>query len=590
MNWTVRLALPFLLGLVLSPVTVRADAIMVTRAMLAETIAEVFVTEDSVRVELEIGGNALPAFRDLMPDELHQRMGYEPEPFAVRVRRFMNEGWIVRDAKGQQLRGRLLKLEPRLRLKRDEITGESLPVTEGEQEYAVFAVLGYALPGQPASLSITPPRVPVAAGGRADIGFVLYHEGLPVTDFRYLGTTETVDLDWDDPWYSRFRNRNLKRQYDTPLNIFLYVEPYEVRVEVIARPADLQDWVDLGVADLDTISAGMQRALLDTAAAFLARNLELTVDGRPVAPVLDRVNFLHRTLRNSTVIDPPEPLSLVSATFGAIFVVPTEGLPKEAAVTWHLFPERAQYVYSAATDEAGPMPYRLAPDDNVLQWTNFLTNPTIPTLVAVPPPPRFGGLRVPVLTVVFVVGAVVLLGRFAFGRAMRRGLVLAIAGAMVVAGVLLGPLLQVSVPVPWLQSVPVEDIDAPGVVSGLLTNVYRAFDFRDEEQVYDVLARSASGDLLTRIYLETRRGLELQNQGGARVKVKAVILEEVTPESLAGRMGFRARCTWHVAGSVGHWGHVHQRTNRYVAVLTLEPVDGAWKITDLELVQEERVL
>jgi len=113
MNWTVRLALPLLLGLVLSPVTVHADAIMVTRAMLAETIAEVFVTEDSVRVELEIGGNALPAFRDLMPDELHQRMGYEPEPFAVRVRRFMNEGWIVRDAKGQQLRGRLLKLERR---------------------------------------------------------------------------------------------------------------------------------------------------------------------------------------------------------------------------------------------------------------------------------------------------------------------------------------------------------------------------------------------------------------------------------------------------------------------------------------------
>ena len=63
-----------------------------------------------------------------------------------------------------------------------------------------------------------------------------YHRGLPVTDFRSLGSEEILDLDWSDPWFSKFRNRNLWRQVDSPLNVFLYVEPYEVRVEIIARP------------------------------------------------------------------------------------------------------------------------------------------------------------------------------------------------------------------------------------------------------------------------------------------------------------------------------------------------------------------
>jgi len=53
--------------------------------------------------------------------------------------------------------------------------------------------------------------------------------------------------------------------------------------------------------------------------------------------------------------------------------------------------------------------------------------------------------------------------------------------------------------------------------------------------------------------------------------------------------GFRSRCTWNVAGSVGHWGHIHRRRNRYEAELLVEPVDGAWKITGLELLAEERL-
>ena len=126
-------------------------------------------------------------------------------------------------------------------------------------------------------------------------------------------------------------------------------------------------------------------------------------------------------------------------------------------------------------------------------------------------------------------------------------------------------------------------------MSGLLTNVYRAFDYRDESIIYDTLARSVSGDLLTRVYLETRKALELQNQGGARVKVTDVTMLEVEPQALNGEAGFAARCAWNVAGTIGHWGHVHTRTNQYDATFTIKPVDGVWKLTDLELLEQHRV-
>lgn len=52
-----------------------ADAIVRSRAMFADTIAEYFVEDDHVRLELEIGSNDIGAFRNLLPDH-SQRIAY----------------------------------------------------------------------------------------------------------------------------------------------------------------------------------------------------------------------------------------------------------------------------------------------------------------------------------------------------------------------------------------------------------------------------------------------------------------------------------------------------------------------------------
>jgi len=59
----------------------QADAIIVTKAMTASTIAEVYIEDGVIRLELEIGVRDLNAFRNLLPDELYERLGHAPQPF-----------------------------------------------------------------------------------------------------------------------------------------------------------------------------------------------------------------------------------------------------------------------------------------------------------------------------------------------------------------------------------------------------------------------------------------------------------------------------------------------------------------------------
>ncbi len=562
----------------------RPDAIVITKAMTATTIAEMFVEEDSILVELEIGVPDLDAFRNLVPDELYERLGHDPEPLVERVPRFFREDLTMRPDNGEPIPGRVAYVEARRRLPRDEITGELLPAPEGAGEPVVFMRLVYPLRGRPETLVIKPPR---ASGGQtaANIGFVTYHRNVPVNDFRYLGIAEQLNLDWDDPWYSQFNNRNLRRQYYAPISAFLYVEPFEVRKEIVFRPKDLQQWVDLGLEGKDIIPAAQWDEIKQRAAEFLAEKNPVTIDGRLAEGQLDRVHFIYRNLRTSGVLELPEDLDIISATMGVIFVYPTDGLPQEVDMEWELFTDRINQIPSSATDEAGPLPYVLSVDDNVLRWQNFLKNPTDPgALVEVQAPPARRNMPLTTVAILAVAGLIGLAVRF--GRTLIRGqwppkYALLVTAALVVVLALTGPRA--------VLSGRVTDDDAQSIVTALLQNTYRAFDFKDESAIYDVLARSSAGELLTDIYLETRRSLELKNQGGARVKVKEVEVLDSEAEPLDGQLGFVSHLTWNVSGSVGHWGHIHTRRNQYEARFTVKSIDGAWKLTSLELLQEQRI-
>ena len=565
-----------LLLLLLLPLQAAADAIMRSTAMFADSIAEYYVEQDHVRLELEIGEQDIASFRNILPTQIYQQLGFGDEPLEQRLELFLSRDMaILHD--GKPLQGFIQAIGPATRPLRDEVTGEELPTSEEEAELVIGATMVFPFEGKPDALTLNAP----ATTSVANIGFVLYHLGIAVNDFRYLSSGYTVNLDWEDAWYSAFPQRALRRQYEAPMTGFIYVEPFEVRKEIIVRPYDLQQWLDLGLEGQDVIRADQQEEIKRKVVEFLQPHFKVTIDGEPVEGNLDRINFLRRTLRNSTVIDQQD-LDLLSATLGVIYVFPTDGLPQSVEMEWDIFTEKMQRVPSASVDQAGPLPTMLEPDFNVLRWDNYLKNPDIPTLVDIQAPPTaiqklsgWGRWIALALSLLFLF-ALLRLHKTGKGRAVPAlaGLLACVA----LTGWLVHENRQSRLDAGRLQE----------LVGDLLHNVYRAFDYRGEEVIYDVLARSAAGNLLTDVYLETRRGLELASQGGARVKVKDVeIIETSLKDSHGDTLVVESR--WKVSGSVGHWGHIHQRKNGYHANLEISDVDGVWKLTGLEILQEERL-
>ncbi len=567
-----------ILFLVLShlPYPAAADAIVRSTAMFADTIAEYYVETDHVRIELEIGESDILAFRNLLPDGIYQQLGLGDEPFEDRVRRFLGSDLAILK-EGEPLAGFIRDMGPATRPLRDEITGEELPTTEEDAVLVIGATLIYPFEGRPESLTLLAP----SESGQANIGFVLYHLGVAVNDYRYLASGYTVNLDWEDAWYSSFPQRALKRQYESPMTGFIYVEPFEVRKEIIVRPYDIQQWVDLGLEGRDTIPAELQDGIKQKIVEFLEPHFKVEIDGEPVEGIVDRVNFLRRTLKSSTVIDRQD-IDLLSSTVGVIYVFPTSGLPQLVEMEWDIFTEKMQRVPSASVDQAGPLPVILEPGYNILKWENFLKNPEIPTLSEVRAPPT--RLQKIAAWARWLALALALLLLVVAMRNWRQSGKLSVPAVTALALSLLAGLYLAHLE----RQSRLDSERLQTLVGDLLHNVYRAFDYRGDEVIYDVLARSAAGELLTDVYLETRRGLELANQGGARVKVKEVdVLDTRLMDDDEGILTVDSR--WNVSGSVGHWGHIHQRRNGYHATLKIREIDGAWKLTGLEILQEERL-
>jgi hypothetical protein len=291
-------------------------------------------------------------------------------------------------------------------------------------------------------------------------------------------------------------------------------------------------------------------------------------------------------------MEKPERLEIDTAIVGVIISYLTDGIPRQVTVDWDLFTDQIQRVPATATDPAGPLPTYLTPDAPVHTWTNYLKTYRLPTVESVAVAGSLGELRVPWLTLLCALLAVPILLWLLHRR--RRGEPLMLPAAvllvLVAAGIGAYPFARVSLTRPAALAGELEPERAQALLGELLKNVYRAFDFRDEEDVYDKLALTVSGDLLTDIYLQNRRSMAIQQAGGAQAKIKEVAVEEARAERVDGEgLTYALHGTWTALGTVGHWGHVHQRKNRYEAVVTVAAKDGAWKIVDLELRDERRV-
>lgn len=578
--------------------TVRADYISLSGAENAENVAEIYVLEDRVRLDLEVYVRHFDVFRLLVPVKMYANPS-EAAPLEERQALFADKIFRVVDETGRALPARFALVEPRQRVDRkspfagliDPRTRRPIPGPPDDKR-VLYAEVEYLFEGRrPKTLNFVPP-LDENGVAQVSIGFIAYHQTVPIIDFRYLGKTAKLELDWQDPWYSRFDNPNLIRHNRSAIASFLYVEPFEVRHEMLVRVRDMSEFVDLGIEDLTEIPAAEAVNVKKKISSFLAEHNTVSIDGKLRPPIVDKVDFVVAAQRGIQIVEPDEDVDLNTAIVGIIFAYIVDGLPQKVDVDWDVFPQAVDRIPATATDPAGPLQTFLTRDDNVHSWTNLLKTYQDPVFAPLDESEVRTKITVPVVTALLALAGlaiiVVALRTRTTKPLYRAGAVGAAIATFVVAAAGQS-YVRVDVAVPALLASRPAPEQAQQMVATLLRNTYRAFDFREEEAVYDKLATSVTGELLTDIYLQNRRSFEIRQAGGAQARIKDVEIVTVEPVSVRAGADLSVRSVWAARGEVDHWGHRHQRRNLYEAIVDFGVVDGAWKITGFETLEERRI-
>lgn len=579
------------------PVKVSADWVNLTGSENSRNIAEINVEEDHVKIKLEIFVGDLESFAELIPDDFFPQPIPGRPPPDERLRDFSEQTFQVFADTYTKLPVRLDLVEPRMRVQRysplvgslNPYTGRPIPGPP-EDKRVLYVELSYPFDGKPKSLTFIPP-IDEKGFPAVSMGFICYHLGVPVIDFRQLSEKSTLQLVWDDPWYSEFTKRQLRRTLQSGVRTFLYIEPYEVRHEILVRIKDMMTWMEFDLRGDQFIEVEEFDNVRQQVADFFMEHEYVLIDGTQLKPILDRTSYVESSISRSRFIDIPERVPLNTAMIGIVITYLTDGIPQEVITRWDLFSDRIQKVTAVMTDPAGPFPYDLTPDDNILKWTNYLKNYIIPTVDQTVVNETHRGVPVPLLSlgcgVLIVILIVLIIRRWRTSQSVT--LLVALTCVLLVGAVVLYPYKQIALG-SSVRSGQISNEQIKVITYNLLKNVYRAFDFREEADVYDKLALNVDGSLLTDIYLQSRKSMLIEQAGGAQAKVTQIQVEEAKINDTSKSDGaIMVRTSWWALGTVGHWGHVHTRRNVYDAELDLAVVDGNWKITGIDVLEEKRV-
>jgi hypothetical protein len=192
-------------------------------------------------------------------------------------------------------------------------------------------------------------------------------------------------------------------------------------------------------------------------------------------------------------------------------------------------------------------------------------------------------LRIPLLSLVTLVFLV-----WALARIKRAHVRFAAAGCLLLLAFVMLPYGVSRASVPFLSPDAPSPQQARMIIEPMLSEIYHAFNLSEENETYDRLAEQVSGDLVTDIYLESRRRLVAGTRKGASVEVKQVVVQDVGAPWSTEAYNPTYPCRWTVTAKVTHWQHSHQRRNVYEGDLRLAVENDRWKLAALDLRSEER--
>ena len=591
---------------------------------ISMSTAYVTIRKDGVSAKIEIMPEDFYMFYGLQPNDEGYLSAADVMASVERHKGFLLEYFVIQDVDGRRLSGKIAKVEA------FEMGPEGLKMGDLMARDVVYHLeFGLALP--PESLTI---HQEFGVEGSMVPAVMELHVRVEDGEWRgpdMLGRNvpHTVSFDWGRPRVSptasvddmderktRERTNTLGITSYGSIYSFVYITEYEVRHEILIPLLTLETWLPVERRDEGSLEVAEQEAARRSIEAFFTEHNPIEIDGIRVKPTLARLDFYGLEFRDFARRSEPRRLSAMTARIGVILSCSTKGAPGHVKVTWDMFNSQVYEVRAAVYAYEKSLKNVFSIYEPVFEWSGF-GRPAMPAITEVPLPP-VPTLEVPAasLACLVLLAAAIPFGLRRLRRSNREG---ASARRFVATAVVLGlaaaaalSFARVDVPHPFASGGSVSEDEAADIFASLHRNVYRAFDYRSESDIYDALAKSVGGDLLTELYVQIRQGLEMQEQGGAVSRIREVRIvdgrKEPPKETVSGdARAFAYRCTWTVSGTVEHWGHIHSRTNRHEAVFTVEPLvrplerprgsrrvarpsgTRAWKITAARMLRKERI-
>jgi len=559
---------------------------------ISVTETRVFVTKTSARARIQLFAEDLLLFHELAPDDEGRLSPSELKRGLELHKAFLTERVTLRDADGNLIPSKVTDMES------FEISDDGIP----EEDLMLYqATYELEFPFE------SPPEYLTFQQDITDDNFILPSEmklaihqtgsGNVIAGTLQPGETVTHRFDWEtilDPratdeeyesWLEKQRNDTLGITSYSSVYSFIYIEPGEVRHEVLIPLASLATILPIERADPAFLEVPEQEAARDLMREWLTDRNPAQLNGQDVDAEFSRIDFYGLSLRDFAKQADARRVSFASGRVGIILrYLPTDGFVDRVDLNWDTFQSSMRKIRSVVMPWDGEVQrfefsrFRKK-EDNIFHWQADAE--LIPQLAnAVPRElPDAPQMRLPVASCVLAAMAM-------FVPLVTKRRWQTFLGLLVLA-LVSWPVAGIQVAHPFKKVPQLSQSQSRSITERLHSGTYQAMDFGSEERIYEALQQFVDGDLLEPLYLQLREGLAVREQGGAVARVQSVdYLEGERLDDQGANPpwpGFRFRTSWEVAGTVEHWGHVHERRNQFSAILNIESLDGFWKITDMQI-------
>ena len=587
--------------LVALPFNNLSEANAVGKHPISITEAQAFVTASRVRMRIQLFAEDLYLFQELEPNDQDVIDADQLQLGLDKHGDFLLDKVQILDAAGKPLPADVTDVQP------FDIPSEGIPVAELMLFSATYQ-LEFEYKQPPEFLTFQQNISDENFIFPSEMKITIHQAGTDVTvrDSLKPGTSKTIRFDWTDShptddasetewnaWFEKQREATLGITSYSSVYSFIYVEPAEVRHEVLIPLATLKQIRPLQHADPAFITVAEQAGVRKQIEDWLGSNNPAMINGQMVPPEFTRIDFYGLDLKDFARQAEAREVSLANGRAGVIITYrPKTDQIHRLSLAWDAFSSALRKVEAVVfTGAKGIEKFEFSrfkkPQENEFRWQ---ANPASRPAAIEPVPAEY--LPKPKLS--FSLASIILLAMSAVSWFVVPKKARLVSAGLMVAGLIAWPLFQTTIDHPYEEPKPIAVTTADNAFDRLHTGMYRALDFGTEERIYEVLETSVDGQLLEDLYLQLRESLKIKEQGGAVARIKdiqkrdgSVVEPQEAGTAAVAWPGFQYRSVWTVSGTVEHWGHIHERNNKFCALFTVEDKDGHWKITDLEMEEQE---